>query len=202
MGETVANSLQRPVINIEGERVSLGPFTEEHLEAFHHWHNDYETMRTWLLLPGPVTHAQSQSRHEYWATQSDWTSFAIYENATWRHIGVTLFIDISHIDRTAEFGIMIGAPEARGKGYGTEATRLMLDHAFLALGLSNVILRVYEYNIAGIRAYEKVGFRTIGTRRKSKMMGGKLWDTIYMEALADEFESPVLGKILVPDQPR
>jgi hypothetical protein len=46
------------------------------------------------------------------------------------------------------------------------------------------------------------GFRTMGVRRKSKMMGGKLWDTIYMEAPADEFESPVLGQILIADQPR
>ncbi|MEZ4569596.1 MAG: GNAT family protein [Thermomicrobiales bacterium] len=129
--------------------------------------------------------------------QSDWQSFAIYENASWRHIGATLLIDIHHTDGP-EFGIMIGEPDARGKGYGTEATALMLDHAFLALGLSNVMLRVYSYNLAGIHVYEKVGFRVMGIRRKSKLMGGKLWDTIYMEALADEFESPVLGKILVP----
>lgn len=202
MSEAVNSSLQRPVVNIQGERVSLGPFTDDQVEAFHRWHNDYETMRSWLMLPGPMTIARAKGLHEHWVTQGDWKSFAIYENATWRHIGATLFIDINHTDRTAEFGIMIGEPDARGKGYGTEATRLMLDHAFLALGLSNVILRVYEYNLAGIKAYEKVGFRTIGTRRKSKLMGGKLWDTIYMEALADEFESPVLGKILVPDQPR
>ncbi|MEZ4520748.1 MAG: GNAT family protein [Thermomicrobiales bacterium] len=202
MSDAVDNSLQQPVINIQGERVSLGPFAEEHLEAFHRWHNDYETMRTWISLPRPRTLTQASNLYKYWVDQSDWQSFAIYENASWRHIGATLLIDIHHTDGTAEFGIMIGEPDARGKGYGTEATALMLDHAFLALGLSNVMLRVYSYNLAGIHVYEKVGFRVMGIRRKSKLMGGKLWDTIYMEALADEFESPVLGKILVPDQPR
>ena len=33
-------------------------------------------------------------------------------------------------------------------------------------------------------------------------MGGKQWDTVLMEALADDFASPVLGRILVPDPPR
>ena len=90
---------------------------------------------------------------------------------------------------------LFGYPEPK-------ATALMLDHSFLALGLSNVFLRVYAYNLAGIRTYEKAGFRTMGVRRKSKLMGGALWDTVYMEALADEFESPVLGQILIADQRR
>jgi hypothetical protein len=33
-------------------------------------------------------------------------------------------------------------------------------------------------------------------------MGGRLWDTIYMDCLASEFTSPVLGKIFVPDEER
>ena len=42
--------------------------------------------------------------------------------------------------------------------YGTEATRLVLDYAFTALGLHSVMLTCYEFNLAGRRAYEKVGF--------------------------------------------
>ncbi len=189
-----------PVINIQGERVSLGPFTEDHVEAFHRWHNDYHTMRTWESLPGPMTVARARDSFEKIINRDE--VFAIYENATWKYLGFVGLIHIDYVNRTAELGIMIGESIARGKGYGTEATRLILDHAFLALGLCNVMLRVFEYNIAGIKVYEKVGFRTIGRRRKSKMMGGRLWDTIYMEALADEFESPVLGDVLVPDQLR
>ena len=101
---------------------------------------------------------------------------------------------------TAEFHITIGDPHARGRGYGTEATRLTLDYAFIALGLRNVMLTVLAYNQAGIRAYEKAGFTTFGVRHNSKFMGGQHWDTVYMEALAEGFVSPVLGKALMPDQ--
>jgi hypothetical protein len=46
-------------------------------------------------------------------------------------------------------------------------------------------------NPAGIRAYQKAGFKEIGRRRECRMMGGKLWDEIYMDCLSSEFERPV-----------
>ena len=97
---------------------------------------------------------------------------------------------------------VIGDPDARGRGFGTETARLMLDYAFTALGLHSLMLRVFEFNLAGRRAYEKAGFREIGRRRQCHFMGGRLWDTIYMDCLASEFTSPVLSQILVPDRPR
>ena len=94
---------------------------------------------------------------------------------------------------------MIGEGAYRGRGYGTETTRLMLDYAFTALGLHNVFLTVNAYNYAGIRAYEKAGFREFGRRRQCKMRGGRRWDVVYMDCLATEFSSPVLTAIFEPD---
>ena len=192
-----------PVVNLVGELVALGPTQPDQYAAFNRWMNDPFVMRTWEGLPRPRPLAKTVVAWEqglFADPASD--SFALYERVSWRLIGFTALVHIDHVNRIAEFGILIGEADARGKGYGTEATALVLDHAFLALGLSNVLLRVFEYNLAGLRAYEKAGFRVMGVRRKSKLMGGKLWDTVYMEALADEFASPVLGQVLVPDPAR
>ncbi len=78
----------------------------------------------------------------------------------------------------------------------------MLDYAFTALGLHNVMLTVFEFNPAGLRAYEKAGFREFGRRRQSRFMGGRLWDEVYMQCLAPDVASPVLARILTPDEPR
>lgn len=78
----------------------------------------------------------------------------------------------------------------------------MLDYAFTALGLHNVALETWEYNLAGQRAYAKAGFREIGRRRQAKFMNGKLWDIVHMDCLSTEFVSPVLAQILVPDEQR
>ena len=192
-----------PVTSILGELVALGPLRPEHYEALNRWDNDPAVIRTWASLPRPRTLAQTAATFAdgFWAAPDN-DCFALYERATGRFIGYAALMHIDHVNRVAEFAILIGEADARGRGYGTEATTLVLDHAFTALGLSNVWLRVYEYNLAGIHAYEKAGFRLVGVRHKSKLMGGKLWDTVFMEALADEFVSPALGRVLVPDEPR
>jgi RimJ/RimL family protein N-acetyltransferase len=61
--------------------------------------------------------------------------------------------------RQAELGIFIGEPGDWGKGYGTEATRLLVGHGFRALGLERIRLEVHDDHAAAIRAYERAGFR-------------------------------------------
>jgi diamine N-acetyltransferase len=186
-----------------GEKVALGPLDPNQFATFHRWENDPAVVRNLGYAPRPRTLATTTESfaHGVWSEPTS-DIFALYERATWRLIGFAGLMRIDAIDRTAEFVIVIGEGDARGKGYGTEATQLVLDHAFVARGLANVMLRVSEYNRAGIRAYEKAGFRLMGIRRTSKLMGGKRWDTHYMQIVAEEFESPVLAQILQPDAPR
>jgi diamine N-acetyltransferase len=152
--------------------------------------------------PLPLTHEQEVAWFDRATAANDEVGFTIYERATWRPVGNTGLHRINHRNRTAEFGIIIGEPESRGKGYGTETARLMLDYAFTALGLHNVMLRVHAFNLAGQRAYQKAGFREYGRRRECVYMGGRWWDEICMDCLATEFTSPVLGRVLAPDERR
>ncbi|CAN5781369.1 hypothetical protein BH23CHL2_BH23CHL2_05390 [soil metagenome] len=108
--------------------------------------------------------------------------------------------DVDFRNRTAELAILIGESDARNRGYGTEATRLVLDHAFTTLSLRNVMLEVYANNQAGVRAYEKAGFREFGRRTAAVEVAGKVFDVIYMECLASTFESPALRNIFLPSE--
>ena len=125
--------------------------------------------------------------------------FAIYELSTWRAIGQMGLFDIDHQNRRAEFGIIIGEEECRGKGYGTEAAPLVLDYAFTARGIQNVMLTVNEFNRAALRAYEKAGFREFGRRRQCRYMGGRFWDVVYMDCVASEFTGSRLAEVFAPD---
>jgi RimJ/RimL family protein N-acetyltransferase len=109
---------------------------------------------------------------------------------------------VDHARRTATYAISIGEPECWGKGYGTEATRLMLDYGFTALGLHNIMLTVLRHNEAGIRAYTRAGFREIGRRREAYPFAGQVYDIVMMDCLATEFESPVLRTRLSGGAPR
>jgi RimJ/RimL family protein N-acetyltransferase len=198
-----------PVINIEGERVALGPYHAGILPLYARWTNDFATARNLDPLPRPMTTEALEALLAEILKDERQIWFIIYERDSStgsghapRPIGFCGLTDVDHHHRTAEYAITIGEPDARGKGYGSEATRLTLDYAFTALGLHNVILRVFAYNAAGIRAYQKAGFREIGRRTHSRLMGGRFWDTVYMQALSTGFESPVLARIFVPDAPR
>jgi len=192
-----------PTINIRGDSIALGPFHPQQVEHLCRWFNDYGVIRNWAFLPGPriVENVRKAFEPGEIFDPSESVVFAIYETASWGLVGFTGLVHVDLIDRIGEFFIMIGDQQNRGRGFGTEATRLLLDHAFLGIGLSNVNLRVFEYNLAGIRAYERAGFQRIGVRRKSKFMGGKMWDTVLMDAIADDFTSSVLAHVLVPDRP-
>ncbi len=192
------------VINMLGEKVALGPLRRELIPLYQRWDNDFAVLRT-LHIPRPSTYEEAQAGYEQLVAaerKRHVVYFTIYEKTNFQPIGTTALDDINYRDRTASFGLLIGEVAFRGCGYGTETTRLMLDYAFLALGLHNISLTVWEYNLAGQRAYAKAGFREFGRQRQAKFMGGKLWDIVYMECISTEFASPLLYRILVPDTHR
>ena len=193
--------MEQPIVNIIGAKVALGPIHRDLLPFFTRWSNDFVARRN-IRTPLPQTLEQRIAQYERDTMGEDGVDFAVYEFATWRPIGTVSLFEINYRNGRADFGIFIGEADARGKGYGTETSRLMLDYAFTALGLRNVALTVAEWNIAGQRAYTKAGFREYGRRRQCWPMGGRWWDEIAMDCLATEFESQVLGRIFVPDTPR
>jgi RimJ/RimL family protein N-acetyltransferase len=191
----------RPIINILGDRVALGPPRRDLLPTYERWMNDFDTLYLAGYIPGPRTLEGLSASYDRWTNDDKHVRFDIYEVATWRPIGFVLLKDIDFNSRTAEFGIAIAEADCRGKGYGTEATRLLLDFAFTARNLHSVSLTTAEFNVAGQRAYEKAGFRVFGRQRQCWMAGGRLWDIIHMECLATEFESPVLRQVFGLDAP-
>ena len=188
------------ILNVVGDLVALGPARRDLVPLYQRWINDFATLRTLAIMPAPMT---LEAETAWYDTRNQGgVIFTIYERSSGRPIGNTDLREIDYRNRSASFGIAIGESECRGKGFGTEATRLMLDVAFTAFGLHSVLLTTYEFNLASYHAYRKAGFKEIGRRRECRWMGGRLWDEILMDCLATEFESPVLGKIFVADVPR
>lgn len=192
------NEQNEPLINFAGELVALGPLRRELIPLYQKWNNDFEVNRA-TSSARPVTFEEQEASYDHYVHDSSSVFFTIYERSTGRAIGLTYLSDIKPRSRSAEFAIVIGEKDYHNKGYGSEATRLMLDYAFTVLGLHNVLLKVFAFNQAAIRAYEKAGFREIGRRREIRWMDGRLWDDVYMDCLSTEFESPVLCKIFTAD---
>jgi RimJ/RimL family protein N-acetyltransferase len=89
--------------------------------------------------------------------------------------------------REAFIGLGLGMREYWGKGYGTDAMKIMLRYAFMELNLARISLDVFEYNPRGIRSYEKAGFTMEGRMRGMLLREGRRWDLIYMGILRQEW---------------
>jgi len=89
--------------------------------------------------------------------------------------------------REAFVGIGLGERPDWGKGYGSDAMRIILRYAFCELNLRRVVLNVFEYNVRGIRSYEKCGFVHEGRMRQYLKRDGKRWDMLYMGILREEW---------------
>ena len=89
-------------------------------------------------------------------------------------------------DRCATLGIALGR-EHVGRGYGTDAMRVIVGYGFREMGLHRIELNVAPFNPAGIRAYEKAGFVEEGRRREAILHDGRWYDEVLMGILDHEW---------------
>ena len=104
-----------------------------------------------------------------------------------RLIGWIGLYNIFWARREAFLGINIGERNDWGKGYGTDALRVLLRYAFEELNLQRISLSFLEGNDRAMRSYEKCGFRLEGRERRAWAYDGRRWDEIYMGLLRDEW---------------
>ena len=90
--------------------------------------------------------------------------------------------------RGAWVAIGIGSPQYRGKGYGTDAMRLLVGYGFRELDLQRITLNVFGYNQRAMRSYEKVGFIHEVTQRAALYRDGQRHDILVMGLLRREWE--------------
>jgi len=114
-------------------------------------------------------------------------SFVVVDKKTDEFIGVTRFYDIKSPHHRASIGLGIHNPENRSKGYGTDATNVMLWIGFNVLGLHSIYLDTMEHNAHAIHVAEKAGFKRVGMFRETEFIDGEYKGLVYFDILRDEF---------------
>lgn len=98
-------------------------------------------------------------------------------------LGSVYIRDIDRKHNKAEYGIFIGEAQARGRGVGTGAAKLMLRYCFEEERLHRIYLRALSDNLPAIRSYEKAGFVREACLRDDVRIDGVYRDIIWMAAL-------------------
>lgn len=92
--------------------------------------------------------------------------FAVIDKVTGEHVGNVKLGAINKFHLTAEVSLMIGEKKCWGKGFGTEAYRLLVSLAFGTLGLFKCTLGVYKSNAGSLKIAQNAGFQMEGIRKK------------------------------------
>jgi RimJ/RimL family protein N-acetyltransferase len=147
---------------IVGELVTLRPLDGSDADAVWDMVNDAES--------GDLT--ATTERFE-WQQIVDWCAsrslqdhrldLAVVENATGEFAGEVVLNDHESATDAASFRISLRGPKWYGRGLGTEATRLIVDHGLDVVGLSSITLEVLERNPRAHAVYNKIGFEETRT---------------------------------------
>ncbi|MBW1600120.1 GNAT family N-acetyltransferase [Streptomyces sp. JJ38] len=177
--------LTKPTLT--GETVLLRPVTEDDVPALTPMFRDAELARLTGSHAGdtfdePWLRRWYASRDE----QDGRVDLAVVERATGNVVGEAVLNEYDRGNESCNFRIAL-VPHGHGRGLGTEATRLIVGHAFEQLGLHRVSLEVYAFNPRARRVYEKVGFVAEGVLRDALLWEGARVDATLMSILAPEW---------------
>lgn len=171
----------------EGDLVRLIPIEPDRdAKAFSIWSKDSEYLRLLDISPA-IRYSPKMVQNWFEKGEHHEHEFMIQTLENNRMIG---FIDLNGFNwaaGSAWVGIGVGERDFRGKGYGTDAMKVLLYYAFTELNLHRVNLNVFGFNRRAIRSYEKAGFKYEGTERERILKAGQRWDVMNMGILKSDW---------------
>jgi RimJ/RimL family protein N-acetyltransferase len=179
----------------EGQDVRFGPIDHEkdpEIEAG--WTHDSDFMRMMEVAAArPLSAAMVKKQYEKLEKQMEeeknFFYFAIRSREDDHLIGRASIHWIEWSNGNGHIRLGIGTAEDRGKGYGTQALRMLLRFAFAELNLFRVTANVPEYNEAAIALLRKFGFTQEVCRRQALERDGRRWNLYVYGLLSDEWQN-------------
>lgn len=174
-------------------RIALKQFEKTDVEQLLAW-NDGTSKEFLLQWAGPDYHyplTGEQITKEMEAGSGDKPVHLFYKVVLKENnevVGHCQLLKISYKNSNARIGrVLVGSPDCRGKGYGKELIRCLLDIAFKQLGLHRVDLGVFDYNHAAIKCYEDVGLKKEGLFRDISKLDDTYYSAYNMSILEHEY---------------
>jgi RimJ/RimL family protein N-acetyltransferase len=183
---TLASFAHKPVLT--GERALLRPFAGDDADAMAEIIKDPEVIRYTFEPSSELTLERLRAWYGSRGEQDDRLDLAVTDRATGAVVGEVVLYDVDQMNHNCTFRTLIG-PAGRGRGLGTEATRLIVGYGFERIGLHRIQLDVYTDNHRACRVYEKVGFTAEGVRREVQLREGTWRDELVMSILSQEWNA-------------
>lgn len=173
-----------------GEKIRLRAMRPDDVEIFQKYADDSELERLAGEIEYPYNADRDRRRLEKELDEDkDDDQHLVIETLGGKFAGTIQLYGTDRRHRTAEIGLALNNRKAWGKGYGSEALRLLLRFAFHELGYEKVNLTVYEFNTRAIALYEHLGFQHEARLRSQIYADGRRWDELWMGLTRSEYET-------------
>lgn len=168
---------------IEGNKVNLRTIEEEDIEFLRENINRKE-VRTHLTVRKPANLKQEKEFFKEVISSKDDVHLAICKDE--EMIGIISLEENKKDIQVAELGIWID-PEHHGNGYGTEASKLIINYGFNELNHHRIMARAHAENEGSQRIWEKLGFTKEGELREQVYKEGEFIDGYVYGVLKHEW---------------
>ena len=134
---------------------------------------------------------RSRTEIERWTESSPFEhKLFIIEKKDGAKIGfISHFCMLHPMGKMLEMGYVL-VPGERGKGYGTEAAKIMVDYLFLSKEMACIQATTDIGNVASQKVLEKTGFQREGTMRRRFFIRGEWRDLVLFSILREEWKEP------------
>ncbi len=170
-----------------GEKIYLRGMLEEDLNVYGEWIDNPEVTYYMEMGAKPYSAQDKAALYKEATDCNEAVVCVIVEKSTGKPVGTIGLYLIQWICRRAQFRILIGDSQVWDKGYGTEATKLVVKYGYERLNLETIYLGVNEENLRAIRSYEKAGFVHEGRQRRFVYRNGRYYDVVNMSMLREEY---------------
>lgn len=177
---------------IQGKKVLFRALEREDFKLLHSWLNNEEIMEWARSRPDNMASMESIEKEfepDVKGENPNRRTFIVVEKSTGKSIGWASMRWRSPFSTTADIGLVIAEKDLRGKGYGTEATALLVGLAFDQHNMHKVELWTRADNQAAQRAAIKCGFKQEGRFRETVYFNGKYHDGLLFGLLRQEYEN-------------
>lgn len=172
----------------KGEKIRLREYKKEDIKLAQEYINDSEIKK--LLNPGIpflYTYEDEEKWYENLSASKDTYNFAIETLEDKKYIGGCGINEVDWKNSYVVVGIFIGDKDYLGKGYGTDAMKVLMHFIFEQMNIHKIKLNVFSFNQRAIKSYEKCGFKVEGILRDELFVDGKYHDEVSMGILREEY---------------
>jgi len=172
-----------------GNNLYLSKIRKEDFEKIYDWFRDIDFLKFYDYVPPiPQEKDEVDKLFDDYEKNEESDVFSIRLLSNNNIIGIAGYDDIVHENKVATLFIGIGNKEVRGKGYGKEALKILLDYGFNERDFHRIQLNVLEFNHSAIALYEKAGFKKEGVFREFVLRDDKRYDLYLYGLLRGEWE--------------